>query len=305
MKKIVLILIILSVTGKWLAAQDEHIYSQYLFHPILMNPAYSGFNADHEILFNYKNNYATFPGAPKNYTASFHGPVAPKLGFGALLFNDVAGDLSKFKAQGSLAYKFIMGSVKLNAGIAAQFSRLQLSNGVLFDPSIDPSDPIFATYADGLNFFSSTLGLYGEQDGKLKFGISVVDLARTRIDEIQSPVPNENTFFKYFNAFVGYKYDVKNYNFTVEPSVLVKRLRNVPFQTDLNLKMTFLDEQLFGAVSYSIGGFSKTAFMLGTRINKFKIFYSYDIAIEDFQKYNNGGHELSLSFNIASKYGTN
>jgi Type IX secretion system membrane protein PorP/SprF len=39
---------------------------------------------------------------------------------------------------------------------------------------------------------------------------------------------------------------------------------------------------------------------LGTRINKFRLFYSYDIALEDFQKYNNGSHELSISFEIPS-----
>jgi hypothetical protein len=69
----------------------------------------------------------------------------------------------------------------------------------------------------------------------------VVDLVRTRIDDIQNPT-DPSSFFKYFNAFVGYQFNVPNYNFTVEPSILVKRLRNVPFVTDLNLKMTFLDE---------------------------------------------------------------
>ncbi|MEO5581486.1 MAG: PorP/SprF family type IX secretion system membrane protein [Saprospiraceae bacterium] len=304
MKKIVLLLLSILWVSHWMKAQDEAIYSQYIFHPILINPAYSGFKTNHELLFNYKNTASTFPGTPKTYTASFNGPVAPKLGFSGLLFNDVAGDLSKFKAQGALAYMFDMGNVKLNVGLAAQYNKFQLANGAVLDPLISLPDPLLSAAADGLNFFNTSLGVYGEQDGKFKFGVSVVDLVRTRIDDIQTPT-DASSFFKYFNAFVGYQFNVPNYNFTVEPSILIKRLRNVPFVTDLNLKMTFLDEQLFGGISYSLGGYSKTTFLLGTRINKFRLFYSYDIALEDFQKYNNGSHELSISFEIPSNIKNN
>lgn len=298
MKKIVLLFVSILSMSHWMNAQDEAIYSQYIFHPILINPAYAGFKDNHELLFNYKNMHAGFPGDPKTYTASFNGPIANKLGFGALLFNDVAGDLSKFKAQAALAYKFELGSVKLNAGIAAQYYKKQLANGAILGPGIDPTDPYLRQLADGINFFNTSIGLYGEQNGKLKFGITLVDLARTRVDNIQAPA---TTGSGYFNAFLGYQFSVPNYNFTVEPSIMVKRLRDIPFQTDINLKLSFLDEQLFGGISYSLGGYSKTTFLLGTRINKFRMFYSYDIALEDFQKYNNGSHELSISFEIPSK----
>jgi len=299
MKKLLLAVVCFLTIQSGLNAQDEAIYSQYIFHPILVNPAYAGFKQDYELLFNFRNTHASFPGAPRTYTLSFNGPIAPKLGFVGLLFNDKAGDLNKFKGQAGLAYKFDLGTVKLNAGLAAQFQKIQLANGAILDSGIDPSDPLIRAAADGLNFFNTSIGIYGEQSEKLFFGISVVDLVRTRIDDIQS-ISDQNSFFKYFNAWVGYRWNVANYNFTVEPSIMIKRLRNVPFQTDLNLKMSFLDEQLFGGVSYSIGGFSKTSFMLGTRINSFKLFYSYDVALEDFQKYNNGSHELSLSFMIKS-----
>ncbi|MDZ4706866.1 MAG: PorP/SprF family type IX secretion system membrane protein [Saprospiraceae bacterium] len=299
MKKLLLAVVCFLTIQSGLNAQDEAIYSQYIFHPILVNPAYAGFKQDYELLFNFRNTHAGFPGAPRTYTLSFNGPIAPKLGFVGLLFNDKAGDLNKFKGQAGLAYKFDLGTVKLNAGLAAQFQKIQLANGAILDSGIDPSDPLIRAAADGLNFFNTSIGIYGEQSEKLFFGISVVDLVRTRIDDIQS-ITDQNSFFKYFNAWLGYRWNVANYNFTVEPSIMIKRLRNVPFQTDLNLKMSFLDEQLFGGVSYSIGGFSKTSFMLGTRINSFKLFYSYDVALEDFQKYNNGSHELSLSFMIKS-----
>jgi hypothetical protein len=75
-----------------------------LFHPILINPAYSGFKTNHELLFNYKNTASTFPGAPKTYTASFNGPVGTQIGdLVRYYFNDVVGDLSKFQSTRRLS----------------------------------------------------------------------------------------------------------------------------------------------------------------------------------------------------------
>lgn len=304
MKKILFLAVCFWSAHIGLKAQEEAIYSQYLFHPILVNPAYAGFLPDHELLFNFRNTHAGFPGSPQTYTLAFNGPIAPKLGFVGLMNNDKAGDLNRFRAQAGLAYMFKMGTVKMNAGLAAQYQKFQLANGAILDSGIDPSDPLIRAAADGLNFFNTSIGVYGENDGKLLFGLSVVDLVRTRIDDIQSS-SDESSFFKYYNAWVGYRWNIANYNFTVEPSVMIKRLRNVPFQTDFNVRLSFLDEQLFGGLTYTAGGFSKTSFLLGTRINTFRLFYSYDVALEDFQKYNNGSHELSLSFRIASVVGKN
>ena len=87
-----------------------------------------------------------------------------------LLFNDVAGDLSKFKAQAALAYKFELGSVKPNVVLLLNIIKA-IINGALLGPGIDPTDPYLRQLADGINFFNTSIGLYGEQNGKLKFGI--------------------------------------------------------------------------------------------------------------------------------------
>lgn len=54
MKKVLLSLIIMISIGISIHAQDEAVYSQYIFHPILVNPAYAGFKQQHELIFNFK-----------------------------------------------------------------------------------------------------------------------------------------------------------------------------------------------------------------------------------------------------------
>ena len=41
--------------------------------------------------------------------------------------------------------------------------------------------------------------------------------------------------------------------------------------------------------------------LLGTKINQFSLFYSYDLSFSNFQRYNGGSHELSVAYTIATK----
>ena len=74
-----------------------------------------------------------------------------------------------------------------------------------------------------------------------------------------------------------------------------------PFLIDLNLKFSFLDEQLVGGLGYTIGDDSKASLLLGTRIDRLRFYYSYDVNIGDFQNHNNGSHELTLVYNLPQK----
>lgn len=96
---------------------------------------------------------------------------------------------------------------------------------------------------------------------------------------------------------------MKNYNFNVEPSITIKDLRYSSFGIDLNVKLSFLDEQLVGGLGYTLGenDQSRATLLLGTRVNALRFYYSYDVSLGDFQKYNNGSHELTLVYRMPAK----
>jgi hypothetical protein len=48
-------------------AQERYIFSQHFVNPVLINPGATGFEDAHSFLFNYRNKWASFPGAPKTY----------------------------------------------------------------------------------------------------------------------------------------------------------------------------------------------------------------------------------------------
>lgn len=169
------------------------------------------------------------------------------------------------------------------------------------DPFIDITDPLLNEAIDGYMLFDGGLGVYGEVDERLFFGVSFPDLIKSRLTEISGDI-NLPEFDKFSYAFLlGYRFNVENYDFTIEPSITVKDLRYSPFLIDANVKFSFLDEQLVGGVGYTLGDNSRASLLLGTRVNQLRIYYSYDVSLGDFQQYNNGSHEITLVYRIPRK----
>lgn len=277
------------------SAQEEAVYTQYIVNPGWINPAYSGFNEHHNLFLNYRNNWAEFEGSPRNYSANYHGAVSDRVGLGVLIGNESIGELNDFRAGLSYAYRFGSKSWKMSLGLNTEYESYSLNGNVLNNPNISISDPILTEAIDGVQFFNVGAGFYGEYDDKFIVGLSLPKMINARIDEVDF-VESDNEFFRYFTFLAGYRMDITGYDIKLEPSILMKRLDNVDFQIDLNLKGLFLQEQLVGGITYSNGTGDRLGFLIGTQLNKFRLYYSYDVSFQEFQDYANGSHELTVGF---------
>jgi type IX secretion system PorP/SprF family membrane protein len=161
---------------------------------------------------------------------------------------------------------------------------------------LDPNDPIYKDYRGGAQFFDLTAGVFGLYDKKLTYGIAVPTLVSSRINENDKPLESEVGFI--FN--IGYRINELMSDMSLEPSVFVKKLNNVPTHFDFNLKAGFLDDKLAGGVTYTLGADNRLGFLLGFNLNKLDIFYTYNTSTWDFQTYNNGSHEFTLRYNLDS-----
>lgn len=277
------------------SAQEEAVYTQYMVNPGWINPAYAGFNNSHNLFLNYRNNWADFEGSPRNYSANYHGAVSDRVGVGLLIGNESIGELNDFRAGLSYAYRFGDKSWKMSLGLNTEYESYSLNGNVLGNPNINITDPILTEAVDGVQFFNVGAGFYGEYDDKLIIGLSVPKMISARIDEVDF-VENDNEFFRFFTFMAGYRMDITGYDIKLEPSILMKRLDNVDFQIDLNLKGLFLQEQLVGGITYSNGTGDRLGFLIGTQLNNFRLYYSYDVSFQEFQDYANGSHELTVGF---------
>ena len=280
-------------------AQEAGYFSHYYLNPVILNPGATGFENSHEFIFDYRNKSAGFDGSPRTFTLLYNGPVGDRIGVGGQLLTDRIGEYRTFKGAANFAYKFSSDMWQFGAGIQAGFVQTRLDN-LTDDPFIDDTDDVLNDALDGTTSFDASVGFHAEYDSAAYFGISFPDLIRTRLTSISSDFEDPNEEFN-FVFYGGYRFYIDEHDFFVEPSLAVKNMRRIPFHVDINLKLTFLDEQLVGGITYSVGEVSNFGLLLGTRIGGLRLYYSYDIGFGDFQEFNNGSHEITAHYLLARK----
>lgn len=282
------------------SAQEDGYFDHHYLQPVLINPGATGFNGDHEFLAAYKLNYTDFPGAPRTFTALYNGSFADKVGLGFQILSDHVGVTQLLQAQLNYSYRFIFDNAVVGVGLSTGIQNFKVKD-VQNDPLIDPTDPLLNEGIDGYLLFDGSAGVYAEVDKKFIFGVSFPNVVKQRIAEIAGDVHIDDLKSFPYAVHFGYRHEVKNYNFEIEPSITIKNLRYSPFLIDLNLKFSFLDEQLIGGLGYTLGEDNRAALLLGTRLDNLKFYYSYDVSIGDFQQFNNGSHEFTLVYQLPSK----
>ena len=286
----------LSMSGQARYFDERYITTQHFLNPILLNPGAAGNSEYQRLIGNFRSNWSTFPGAPKSYFLSYDGPIGNRLGFGALVLNDRAGDLQTTKGQATISYTIDSPLNKLGFGLSGEFIQHQLNGSPLNNPLNDP-DPEITNRLDGTQFFDVSFGVNGLYNGNISYGLVFPNLISSRLDGV------DDGFDKNFSYILhaGYRWDIAGYDFDVEPSIFVKQLNYVPLHIDLNVLMYFLDDKLLGGVSYTVGADERFGFTIGTRVNALNFAYSYNVSRNEFLSYNNGAHEFSIKVDIGRK----
>lgn len=296
MRNIILTFSILLFGLSAVHAQDQAIYTQYFLNPVLINPGATGFNDQHEIFLNYRNQWTDVEGAPRNYTASYNGRMFDNVGLGVMVNNETFGATNRFRGLLSYAYQIEGETYNIGFGLTTEFHQFSLRTGYASD-LLDPGDDIIADADNGAQYFDVNFGMYGELQEKFVFGLSFPNLVRARIDETAfESEEKESTSFRYFTLMTGYRVGLDDYGIKLFPSIVLKRVFRGPedIHADLNILASFLDEQLRGGLTYQVGGSKRVGFIIGTQLNNFNFHYSYDVSLNPLQSYSNGSHEITL-----------
>ncbi|MCB9265121.1 MAG: PorP/SprF family type IX secretion system membrane protein [Lewinellaceae bacterium] len=300
MKKILLLISFLSVV-RLASAQDEAIFSHYNIMPVLVNPSAAGFGDQHQFQLNARAQWSGFVDAPKTYSAQYNGPIGTNFGLGVGVLTETAAQMNRLRAHLNYAFRFkINDMIKLSAGFSTEYQQVRLDNGVAAGVFFQEGDKIIEDFMDGRGVFDASLGVFSSFNEDTKVGLTFTNLVRSRLSNIGVNGSNES-ILKYYLFYASHKLRIEEHNFTLEPSILIRNVRDVPSQVDINLKAAFLDEALTTGLSYrSLGSLG---ILLGTRLSTFEVYYSYDVFFQNFQKYNDGSHEVTvaLSFNRIKK----
>lgn len=283
--------------------QEAGAYSQYMVQPTLINPALNGFDGGHHVLLNYKRLWAGFEGTPSLVTFNYQGTIDDNSGFGAYIFNERVASSNRFR--GSLAYSFKIdaGDWKMGLGLSADYSQERLLSSVISDQLTDPNDPLIDAASEGISFFDASFGFYGRFKESFFIGFSAPHLVRARLTDVDGTDGADGTGFQSFTATVGNRFHLEEYGVRLEPSAMVRKMFNGPLILDGNLLAVFLDDQLYGGLTYryTVDTGSGVGVLIGARVGNMSVFYSYDAGFGTFQAFNTGGHEVSLAFALTPR----
>jgi type IX secretion system PorP/SprF family membrane protein len=276
-------------------AQQDPQFSQYMFNPLTLNPAYAGSRGVMNGALVYRNQWVSFPGAPNTQALAINTPLRKgKVGVGMELMRDEIGPKNSIGAYLDYAYRIPLGKGKLAFGLGAgllnyrfrwsmiDYRDSQDAYAQLADESTTLPDFKFGIYFNNKNFYT---------------GISFTHLNRAEYGHFISDTLGSSAYLRRHSFItIGRAFGVGN-NFTLNPSLVMRSVVSTSLvSVDFNLNMRYKEAIWFGASFRTEGDI---IVMAQYNINeKLKIGYSYDATIGRLQGYHGGTHEIMLGFDL-------
>lgn len=294
MKKYLPLLIALVIAAQWATAQDRSIFGHYNITPVLINGAAAGFDDMHRIQLNARAAWTSFPDAPKTYAVQYNGPLGDNFGIGVGVLTESAAQMERLRAHLNYAFRFdISKSVKMSAGFSADYQQMRLDDAVINSSLYENGDRLVDDFIQGEGLFDAAVGVFTSFNENTRVGLTFSNLVGTRTSNA------DESILQHYIFFASHKMNIYDYNFSFEPSVMVRNTRDVPSQLDINLMANFLDEALTAGLTYR--SINSLGILLGTKLSNFRVLYSYDVFLRQFQRYNDGSHEVTVAISFDRK----
>lgn len=280
-------------------AQQDAMYTQYMFNTLALNPAYAGSRNVTSATALFRNQWTGMDGAPKTGTITIDAPLAnKKFGIGAQFFTDKLGITQTNAGILSTAYRIRMDKGTLAFGIQGSVSqyRADYTDVFLNNPAFDPA------FADNVNkiLFNLGTGVYYNTDN-FYVGLSAQDLIANRLTPYESPnsdIKNEQAMHLFLAA--GIVLPVSD-DFKIKPSFLVKGVKGAPIQADLNATLWIKDVIGIGAQYRTSADLAGMVEIQATP--QIRLGYSYDYSTTNLRNFNSGSHEIMIRYEFGFERG--
>ena len=300
MKKKIIILILIAVSGITYAQQDAQ-YSQYMYNTIVVNPAYAGSRETMSIFGLHRTQWVGLDGAPVTSNFSIHTPInGSNVGLGLSIINDKIGPSDENNIAIDFSYTIHTSETyKLSFGLKATANLLNIDFSKL--NQYDQNDYVFDTNVD--NMFSPNIGVgvYFHSDNTY-FGLSAPNLLETiHFDRYADIGANSNVAKEkiHYYFIAGHVFDLSA-DVKFKPSLLTKLVEGAPLQVDLSGNFMINDKFVAGlayrwsaALSAMVGFQATDSWFIG---------YGYDLETTRLENYNSGSHEIFLRYELFNKY---
>ena len=305
-------------------AQQDAMFTKYMFNSLSYNPAYAGSKDFMSIGILHRSQWLGIDGSPTSQTATIHTPLAnERVGVGLALSNDAIGPTNTVGIDFSYAYRIPVSdglrlSVGLQGGVEnwrADWSKLNLENPDVVFPADNPSR--------WLPNFGAGLFLFGE---RFYAGVSSPHLLEPDLrDNLDPNVEIYARRYRHYFASVGAAFPVRGDDIIFKPSILFKNVGlfsslrkeeiaktiGAPSELDIDASLLFYNKFWVGASFRTAveafdgrSSFDSADVWFSVNLdNGLRVGGAYDYPLTELSKATNGGFEVMLGyeFNFLTK----
>lgn len=295
MKKVILAIVtVLTLSNTLVKAQQDAMFTHYMYNTLWLNPAYAGTRNALTVTGIYRTQWVGFEGAPQDISLTAHTPILKgKMGVGISLLNDKIGPTKSTLTALDLDYQ-----IKLNEKSKLSFGLKGLANiytNGLTSVTTNSTDVAFAgneqrilpNVGAGLYYYRERFYAGVSTPKLLENGLSGGGLGSTSKEQ------------RHFFVIMGFVANISN-NVKFKPTAFLKATQGAPIQGDVTANFIFQDKFTLGAM-YRTG--DAVGLLLGYNLTEqFVLGYSFDWSMANTTgKYNAGSHEIMLRYDLISK----
>ena len=304
-------ILLLVISALLCKAQQEILYTQYVYNELTINPAYAGYHDALNVSLNSRKQWIGLKGSPMTITLAGHTAfnnknvecnsfkvkskrVRPsqthnKTGLGFLIFNDRIGVDNTLQANFAYSYKIVFNNDnRLSFGLQA--SVLNYSQNFTDLDQHNNEDPVFTENIQKtiVNFGT---GIFFD-NSRFYLGFSVPQVMKNYLDVVETE--NNRQLRQYFFTG-GYLFFLSRY-YKFKPSFMFRYTEDVPFQIDIDA-MVIYDDKIYGGLAYRNKNTASIIFQVNFA-QRMRIGLAYDYVLSEFKKATNGNVEVLLYYNF-------
>ncbi len=327
-KKILFIILLLDCSV--IMAQQVPRFSQYIMNEFLINPAVAGYDGRSSINLAARKELLGFDeNTPETYSftaqarilktafdirsslfgkTSFKPASKGRVGVGIGFLNDINNAIHKTGFQFTYAYHIFIQNSQLSFGLSGTIFQFRISDDDF--QYKDPNDAVIDGLTKGVIIPDANFGVnYMKQNFHVGFSACQLFKSFFQLGNYANFNDNNTTPFNRNYYLMGsYRYTFFGKpKWEIEPSSVIsvnnvsfiKKELDLRYSADLTMSVLY-NREYWAGLSFRTSdqlllNNKEIILLLGIRINKYYIGYSFDYGLSSLSKYTVGSHEITLS----------
>ena len=217
-------------------AQQDALFSQYMFNTLAINPAYAGSRDVLSATAMYRDQWGGLDGAPKTGSFTMDMPFSKeRVGLGIQLFNDRIGVENRTGGYLSFAYRIKL-SPKTTLALGAQGGVYNLLNTLSDVKNVGVVDPNFLAAANVNKILPNVgAGIYISND-RSYLGLSAPNLIEHKISGVGLA-----RLYRHYFAQMGFVVPMGS-SLKLKPSMQFRYVAGAPLSVDGNMNLWIKDK---------------------------------------------------------------